>query len=68
MFVLWGRAEKLILYYMMLDGFLDLKIEDTFETFKKAWFGSSEDEYIDSYKKIQYIDVHKINLKKCWKP
>ena len=26
------------------------------------WFGSSKGLHIDSYKKIQYIDGHKINL------
>ena len=38
------------------------KIEDTFNTLRKDWFGSSKGLHIDSYKKIQYIDGHKINL------
>ena len=39
------------------------KIEDTYDTLRKDWFGSSKCLHIDSYKKIQYIDGQKINLK-----
>ena len=39
------------------------KIEDTYDTLRKDWFGSLKGLHIDSYKKIQYIDGHKINLK-----
>ena len=38
-------------------------IEDTFDTLRKALFGSSKGLHIDSYKKIKYKDGHKINLK-----
>ena len=41
------------------------KIEDTFDTLRKAWFGSSKGFHIDSYKKYIFIDSHKINFKKC---
>jgi len=38
------------------------RIEDTYDTLRNNWFGSSKGLHIDSYKKIQYIDGHKINL------
>jgi len=39
------------------------KIEDTFNNLRKNWFGSIDGLHIDSFKKIEYIDGYKINLK-----
>ena len=38
------------------------KIEDTYDTLRKDWFGSPKGLHIDSYKKIKYIDGYKICL------
>ena len=38
------------------------KIEDTFPSLRRNWFGSIEGLHIDSYKKIETIDGYKINL------
>ena len=39
------------------------KIEDTYEVLRRDWFGTSDGLHIDSYKKINYVDGYKINLK-----
>ena len=39
------------------------KIEDTFESLRRDWFGIREGLHIDSFKKITYVDGYKINLK-----
>ena len=39
------------------------KIQDTYDTLRKDWFGSPQGLHIDSYKKIRYIDGYKIILK-----
>ena len=61
--MLGGRAEKANIELHDVRWVVGSKIEDTFDTLRKAWFGSSKGLHIDSYKKIQYIDGHKINLK-----
>ena len=61
--VLGGRAKKANIELHDVRWVVGSKIEDTFDTLRKAWFGSSKGLHIDSYKKIQYIDGHKINLK-----
>ena len=61
--VLGGRAEKANIELHDVRWVVGSKIEDTFNTLRKDWFGSSKGLHIDSYKKIQYIDGHKINLK-----
>ena len=61
--VLGGRAEKANIELHDVRWVVGSKIEDTFDTLRKDWFGSSKGLHIDSYKKIQYIDGHKINLK-----
>ena len=61
--VLGGRAEKANIELHDVRWVVGSKIEDTFNTLRKHWFGSSKGLHIDSYKKIQYIDGHKINLK-----
>ena len=61
--LLGGRAEKANIELHDVRWVVGSKIEDTFDTLRKDWFGSSKGLHIDSYKKIQYIDGHKINLK-----
>jgi len=61
--VLGGRAEKANIELHDVRWVVGSKIEDTFNTLRKDWFGSSKGLHIDSYKKIQYIDGYKINLK-----
>ena len=60
--VLGGRAEKANIELHDVRWVVGSKIEDSFDTLRKDWFGSSKGLHIDSYKKIQYIDGHKINL------
>ena len=60
--VLGGRAEKANIELHDVRWVVGSKIEDTYDTLRKDWFGSSKGLHIDSYKKIQYIDGHKINL------
>ena len=38
------------------------KIEDTYDTLRNGWFGSSRGLHIDSYKRINYVDGYRINL------
>ena len=60
--MLGGKAEKANIELHDVRWVVGSKIEDTYETLRKDWFGSSKGLHIDSYKKIQYIDGHKINL------
>jgi len=60
--VLGGREEKANIELHDVRWVVGSKIEDTYDTLRKDWFGSSKGLHIDSYKKIQYIDGHKINL------
>ena len=60
--VLGGRAEKTNIELHDVRWVIGSKIEDSFDTLRKDWFGSSKGLHIDSYKKIQYIDGHQINL------
>nr|WP_052044286.1 DUF1543 domain-containing protein [Prochlorococcus marinus] len=39
------------------------RIEDTFDELRRDWFGILEGLHVDSYKKINYVDGYKINLK-----
>jgi len=61
--VLGGRAKKANIELHDVRWVVGSKIEDTFGTLRKDWFGSSKGLHIDSYKKIKYIDGFKINLK-----
>ena len=61
--VLGGRAEKANIELHDVRWVVGSKIEDTLDTLRNDWFGSSKGLHIDSYKKIQYIDGHKIFLK-----
>ena len=60
--VLGGRAEKANIELHDVRWVVGSKIEDTYDTLRNDWFGSSKGLHIDSYKRIQYIDGHKINL------
>ena len=60
--VLGGRAEKANIELHDVRWVVGSKIEETYDTLRRDWFGSSRGLHIDSYKKIQYIDGHKINL------
>ena len=62
LFVLGGRAEKANIELHDVRWVVGSKIEDTFDTLRKDWFGSSRGLHIDSYKKIKYIDGYKIDL------
>ncbi len=61
--VLGGRAKKANIELHDVRWVVGSKIEDTYDTLKKDWFGSSKGLHIDSYKKIKYIDGYKIILK-----
>ena len=60
--VLGGRAEKANIELHDVRWVVGSKIEDTYDTLRKDWFGSSRGLHIDSYKKIKYVDGYKINL------
>ena len=60
--VLGGRAEKANIELHDVRWVVGSKIEDTYDTLRKDWFGSPKGLHIDSYKKIKHIDGYKINL------
>ena len=60
--VLGGRAKKANIELHDVRWVVGSKIEDTYHTLRKDWFGSPKGLHIDSYKKIKYIDGYKINL------
>jgi len=60
--VLGGRAKKANIELHDVRWVIGSKIEDTFDTLRNDWFGSTKGLHIDSYKKIKYIDGYKINL------
>ena len=60
--VLGGRAEKANIELHDVRWVVGSRIEDTYDSLRNNWFGTSKGLHIDSYKKIQYIDSHKINL------
>ena len=61
--VLGGRAKKANIELHDVRWVVGSKIEDTYDTLRKDWFGSSKGLHIDSYKKIKYLDGYKINLR-----
>ena len=61
--VLGGRAKKANIELHDVRWVVGSKIEDTYDTLRKGWFGSPKGLHIDSYKKIKYIDGYKIILK-----
>ena len=60
--VLGGRAKKANIELHDVRWVVGSKIEDTYDTLRNDLFGSSKGLHIDSYKKIKYIDGHRINL------
>ena len=60
--VLGGRTKKANIELHDVRWVVGSKIEDTYDTLRKDWFGSPKGLHIDSYKKIRYIDGHKVNL------
>ena len=60
--LLGGKAKKANIELHDVRWVVGSKIEDTFDTLRKDWFGSLKGLHIDSYKKIKYIDGYKINL------
>ena len=62
--VLGGRANKANIELHDVRWVVGSCIEDTFDILRRDWFGNLEGLHIDSYKKINYVDGHKIILKK----
>ena len=60
--MLGGRAKKANIELHDVRWVVGSKIEDTYDTLRKDWFGSLKGLHIDSYKKNKYIDGYKINL------
>ena len=61
--VLGGRAKKANIELHDVRWVVGSRIEDTFDALRNDWFGNFEGLHIDSYKKIEYVDGYKINLK-----
>ena len=61
--VLGGRVKKANIELHDVRWVVGSKIEDTYNTLRKDWFGSPKGLHIDSYKKIKYLDGYKINLR-----
>ena len=61
--VLGGRAKKANIELHDVRWVVGSKIEDTYDTLRKDWFGSPKGLHIDSYKKIKHLDGYKINLR-----
>ena len=61
--VLGGRANKANIELHDVRWVVGSRIEDTYDTLRKDWFGSPKGLHIDSYKKIKYLDGYKINLR-----
>ena len=61
--VLGGRAKKANVELHDVRWVVGSKIEETYDTLRKDWFGSIYGLNIDSYKKIEYIDGYRICLK-----
>ena len=62
--VLGGRATKSNVELHDVRWVIGSRIEDTFDVLRRDWFGINDGLHIDSYKKINYVDGYKINLKK----
>ena len=62
--MLGGRVKKANIELHDVRWIVGSKIEDTYDTLRKDWFGSPKGLHIDSYKKIKYLDGYKINLRK----
>ena len=62
--VLGGTARKANVELHDVRWVIGKRIEDTFDVLRRDWFGITEGLHIDSYKKINFVDGYKINLKK----
>ena len=61
--VVGGRSPKANIELHDVRWVVGSKIEDTFDQLRNDWFGSANGLHIDSYKKIDSIDGHRIYLK-----
>ena len=61
--VLGGKAKKANVELHDVRWVVGSRIEDTYEILKRDWFGDVQGLHIDSYKKIEFVDGYKINLK-----
>jgi len=61
--VLGGRANKANVELHDVRWVIGSRIEDTYNELRDGWFGNLEGLHIDSYKKINHVDGHKINIK-----
>ena len=61
--ILGGKAKKANVELHDVRWVVWSKIEDTYEVLRRDWFGYREGLHIDSFKKINYVDGYKINLK-----
>ena len=61
--VLGGRAKNANVELHDVRWVIGSRIEDTYDRLRSEWFGILEGLHIDSYKKINYVDGYKINLK-----
>ena len=61
--VLGGRAKKANIELHDVRWVVGSKIEDAYDTLRKDWFGSPKGLHIDSYKKINFVDGYKVNLR-----
>ncbi len=61
--VLGGKANKANIELHDVRWVIGSNIEETYDVLRNDWFGSFEGLHIDSYKKINYVDGYKINLK-----
>ena len=61
--VLGGRAKKANVELHDVRWVIGSKIEDTYNSLRRDWFGMREGLHIDSFKKITYVDGYKINLR-----
>ncbi len=60
--VLGGRSNKANVELHDVRWVIGSRIQDTYDVLRREWFGTLEGLHIDSYKKINYVDNHKINL------
>ena len=61
--VLGGRAKNANVELHDVRWVVGSKIEDTYDSLRNDWFGIRQGLHIDSFKKINYVDGYKINLK-----
>ena len=63
MFVLGGRAKKANIELHDVRWVIGSRIEDKYDELRRDWFGTLEGLHIDSYKKINYVDGYRVNIK-----